>query len=350
VEIKQLKKKIEFYLESFFQEKEKEFRESEVFKEAVKKIKEITLTGGKRIRPIIFFLSFSAFSSKKKEEALKTSIFLELIHSYLLIHDDIIDNDTLRRNKPTTWYSYEQYLKKMGLKKNQEKMAKDLAIIAGDLACSWAYQILSQSKFAEELKIKGIAKLNEMLEKVIEGQFLDILLPLKKKIKKSQVLRAYLLKTASYTFQHPFQIGAILAGLSPQKAEEFSSFALPLGIAFQIQDDILGLWAKEKEIGKPLATDLREGKRTLLWYFASQKIKKRDKNFLQSLIGKKRLRKEEIEKAREIFSSSLALAKSKKLSQQLINQSEEKILSLKIKKEAKKNLIDLVNFLKKRNV
>ncbi len=189
-------------------------------------LKEYSLRPAKRLRPVLVNLGYALAGGEGKKKILVTSIFIELIHNYLLIHDDILDQDKLRRGKKTLHLLH----------------GEDMAICAGDLACALAYEILSSAKFPFDCRIRALEKLNRALYFTGYGQMLELELRRKKKsgkkISKNEVLDIYRHKTAFYTFVCPLQVGASLAGADDLFLKKIEKFALPLGIAFQIQDDI----------------------------------------------------------------------------------------------------------------
>lgn len=195
-------------------------------KEVLGWLREYSLREAKRIRAILVNYGYFLAGGKNKKAILKTSIFIELIHNYLLIHDDIVDKDELRRGKKTLHVLY----------------GPEMALVIGDMASAMGYEILSSAPFPVENKILALIKLNETLYSTGYGQLLDLSLRDKlksgKKASDSEVLAIYKKKTAFYTIAAPLQIGAILAGANNVFLEKIEEFALPLGIAFQIRDDL----------------------------------------------------------------------------------------------------------------
>ncbi len=195
-------------------------------KEALGWLKEYSLRKAKRIRPILVAYGYFLAGGKNKKAILQTSIFIELIHNYLLIHDDIIDKDTMRRGGKSLHLLY----------------GSDMATVAGDIASALGYGILTSSPFPQKNKIQALEKLNSTLYSTGYGQMLELALregiKSGKKATDAEVLEIYRQKTAFYTLVTPLQIGALLAGAPEPFLEKIEKFALPLGIAFQIRDDL----------------------------------------------------------------------------------------------------------------
>lgn len=220
-----LQKEIDKEIARFFNRRIKEASAS-FEKEVLSWLKEYSTRKAKRFRAILVNYGYFLAGGKDRKKILAASIFIELIHNYLLIHDDIIDKDELRRGKKSLHRLY-------GL---------DMAIVAGDTASALGYEILSCAPFSAENKVLALAKLNETLYSTGYGQMLELSLREKiksgKKASANEVLTIYKKKTAFYTLVAPLQIGALLAGADKAFLEKIKKFALPLGIAFQIRDDL----------------------------------------------------------------------------------------------------------------
>lgn len=208
-------------IEKFFEQKiEKTAAPFE--REVFNWLKEYSLRPAKRIRAILVNYGYFLAGGKNKQAILQASIFIELIHNYLLIHDDIIDKDEMRRGGKTLHCLYGQ----------------DMAMGAGDMASALGYEVLTSCSFPSEYKIKAINKINQTLSSTCYGQMLELKLREKKKFTEKSVLEMYKRKTAFYTLVAPLQVGALLAGADEKFLKKIEKFALPLGIGFQIRDDI----------------------------------------------------------------------------------------------------------------
>ncbi len=253
-------------------------------------VKEFTLRGrSKRIRALLVILGYAGFGGKNGREIIKAASFIELIHSYLLIHDDIIDQDDLRRGKPTM-HKYFEHSVKSKLSKDKSKLfGVSMGILAGDLCCSLGYEMLMKSKFSDKAKARAIEELDNLIFNVIQGEALDIFAQMSKQTSNKEIYNIYKYKTARYSFEQPLRIGGILAGAGENNLNKLSKFAIPLGIAFQIQDDLLGLFGEERIIGKPAGSDLREGKKTLALSLAIKRCNSKDKKIIQGILGNRNI-------------------------------------------------------------
>jgi len=298
-ELKKYQILIEREINSFFIKKEKEFSMHSIeSKKLVSDMKEFTLRPGKRIRPILVLMGFKAVKGKIDLKAVKAACALELLQSYLLIHDDVMDESPTRRGKTAFHKIYEQKMKKNKFIK-ASRFGESTAIIAGDLMHSLAVEILLECGMEKEFLFKAVKKLMEINKLTAVGQQLDLMLESKKSFTKKDVLKVQEYKTAKYTIEGPLQLGAILAGADENQLKQLSDYAVSIGIAFQIHDDILGVFGS-KETGKSSSSDLIEGKKTLLVLKALEKGNLKQKKALNAVLGNKNASETELNEARKI--------------------------------------------------
>lgn len=196
-------------------------------------------SGGKRIRPFIAYLMYKALGGKEIEKALELFISLELFHNFALIHDDIMDKDSIRHGVQTVHEYVKEKLQKEGRSGDLNHIGNSQAILLGDILLCWAFSIFDEVNLDKD-KLKS-AKIffNKMANDVVLGQIIDIDIPSRKDIPIELINKKDKLKTASYSFIRPMQIGASLIGID-EKTEKFcEDLGLNLGLAFQMQDDLL---------------------------------------------------------------------------------------------------------------
>ena len=314
---------IENELKNFFKKKLKDANFHPKVLEVLNIIEEYTLRGGKRLRPVLMITGYKLYDGKDENEIIKASCSIELIQSYLLIHDDIIDESDLRRGRPTVHKIYENLY-------GERKFGENMAIIAGDLASIYAEEILNDVNIDENLKYRALIKMASIVETTGYGQVIDVFSSRIDDFGEDELLLLHQYKTAKYTIEGPLILGAILAGGDDFKM--ISEYSIPVGIAFQLQDDILGLFGNEETIGKPVTSDLEEGKKTLLILKAMEDGRYR--NYLKNILGKKNIGIKDLEKVREIVTNTGALDYTYSLAKELIRKginalgdidSEEKI-------------------------
>ena len=317
---------------------------SDYTQEVVANIKEYTLRGGKRLRPIFLIYGYKCLTEANIDAVIEASISVELMQSYLLIHDDIMDEDELRRGKPTFHIVYEHICNTLFGGGATRKFGENIAILAGDLLEAYGIDVLTNSRFKEEYVTRALRKYAEIVKNVGYGQILDIMSEKKNAITEAEILQIHKLKTASYTIENPLQIGAILAGAVEADLEVMSNYGIPLGLAFQIQDDILGLFGTEEKIGKPVGSDIQEGKKTLLILHALSNCSEKEKGYIISALGNADVTMAEIDRIREIVRETGSLDYSKRLVAEKIEEAIHAIEGSNFRVEAKDFLVKIADF------
>ncbi len=274
-----IRKNLDLALLTFLKKRKQTYPFNSVHPILFEGIKDFCARDGKRIRPLLMYLSYRGYTNKKKIpfKKLYTSCgCLELLHDFMLIHDDIIDRADLRRGQPTL----HKILAQAFPVKDQTKLGNDLAIIAGDIV--YALAIEAFLCVDEELprKEQALRYFIQTAALTAMGEFIDIVHGFEniKNITEHDVFLNYSLKTARYTFECPLIIGAILAGAPPRDIQKLSQLGKMLGQAFQIQDDIIGIFSSQKKIGKSILSDLAEQKKTILICHAYKNLSKKDRD------------------------------------------------------------------------
>ena len=264
--------------------------------------------GGKRLRPALFFWCFHMCGGDERKGLEKCAAALEIWHNWTLVHDDIIDEDIMRRNAPTTHVALAEVARNAFEETlHAEKYGRDMAILCGDLQQGWAVDILIrggiEAKLDPELVLKMVRRLEYRANvELISGEALDVELAAKKleDISVGDVMHMIDLKTGAL-FCCACELGA-MAALGYDKGREFehiSDFATYLGRAFQLQDDMLGTFGEEKKLGKDIGSDLRERKPTVLLLKTLEMGDDISKEIIRNVIGRADLSQADIESARE---------------------------------------------------
>ena len=307
--------------------------------------KEYTLRGGKRLRPIFCIYGYKCLREGNLEAIIETSIALELMQSYLLIHDDIMDEDELRRGKETFHVLCKDLCERQFGPNKSLKFGESIAIVTGDLLEAYGEDILAKSPFKSEYIKKALAAYAEIIENVGYGQILDITTERKGSFTQDEILMIHKLKTASYTIEGPLHIGALLAGADDADLKILSDYGIPLGLAFQIQDDILGLFGSEERTGKPVGSDIREGKKTLLILHALERCSENEKEQILNAVGNEQVTAEEIETVRAIVRRTGSLDYSKQLVEKMIDKAVHAMKNSEFRIEAKEFLVNIAAFI-----
>jgi geranylgeranyl diphosphate synthase type I len=303
-----------------------------------RRIKEFITRKGKRIRPILFAIGYLGFAKKPASGLYRSALSIELLHDFMLVHDDIIDRSSTRRGKPSMHAMFNKYLTgRKGIKFSGE----DLAIVTGDVLYAMAlHTFLSVREENPKNKEAALKKLIESAFYTGCGEFIELLYGGKgiEEIKKDDIYKIYDLKTANYTFASPLTIGATLAGAKEKEIRRLFQYGIYLGRAFQIQDDILGIFSEEKEIGKSNLTDLQEAKKTLLIWYAYHNARAKDKAQIRAIMAKKKVRKTDLVRMRRIIAVSGSLDYAKKEIHALANEARALNQASSMKKSYKKSL------------
>lgn len=323
------KKLVEDDMQKLFVDEKKNFiYHDEFVDEAIEVLKDYTLRGGKRLRSTLVTMTYRGYSGDLSDtKIIRPSASFELMQSYLLTHDDIIDEALIRRGKktPHIWIS-DWYKEKMkGDGKTSSKFGVDMSIILGDLFDAYAEKCILLSDFPGDRKNEALKIYIDTIEKTGKGQVLDIWFSQRKtkEVTEKEHYEVIDRKTVEYTIKQPMLMGAALAGAPKSEMDIISKYAFPLGRAFQLQDDLLDFYASEEKLGKAVLTDLREGKRTIVVIKALEKANPAQKKRFLELLGKKDFTEKDVEDARRIVKETGSYDYSKKIINDHIEESKK---------------------------
>lgn len=325
-------------------------KRDKIIADALRYVKKLVLAGGKRLRPAFMCYGYLAAGGKERDEMLKTSASIELIHIFLLIHDDVIDKDVKRHGMDTVNVRYQKIGEKIFPGVDHNHFGNSMAVIVGDMISALGNQILYDSRFDSKRIIKALHKLQSLISMTGIGEAQDVYMEYKKKASEKEILAMYENKTAKYTIEGPLHLGAILGGANGSLLKILTNYSVPVGIAFQIQDDILGVFGNEEKLGKSVGSDISSGKQTLLVVKAREKADRNQKRILDETLGKKNLTQKEIEAFRSVIKETGALDYAKKMSMDLIIQGRKAIEKSKIKKESKEFLVGIAEYMINREI
>ena len=302
---------------------------------------EFVMRPGKRIRPMLFSISFKGYSGKGmtvNKGQVKCSLAFELLHDFLLVHDDVIDNSVLRRGKPTLHKVFNKKLKVP----SPSRIGEDLAIVAGDVLAALSVEALLSFNASQERKEKALLEFTRAMSITGIGEYVDIVnnLTRMEKVKKKDVLLTYIYKTARYTFEAPLVIGAILAGAENSEIKKLSVLGRTLGQAFQLQDDMLDVFFSTKKTGKPVLSDIAESKKTLMAWKTYEKLDSRGKKRVSDILAKGKKTQAELKEVRSLIMSSGAGKYCLELATSLFVESNSLISGLKMDKVYRRALLD----------
>jgi len=336
--LNKIKNRIDLELDKFISRLDKAYSLNKLSPLLFNNIKNFLLRDGKRARPILFVIGFMGFAKKIPRGLYTSALSLELLHDFMLVHDDIIDKSDTRRGKPSMHVLLNQSLKKF---KKTKFSGQDLAIVVGDVMYALSINAFLAIDVNFARKEKALKRFVDAAIYTGSGEFIEILYGAEKidKINKNNIYRIYDYKTAFYTFACPLSIGAILAGANNSEIDKLFEIGMYLGRAFQIKDDILGMFAEEKETGKSTTSDLQEGKRTILIWKAYNKCKYEDRLKIKEMFSQKKITKKDLTIMRDIITKSGALSYAENEIKTLTHKVQKLILSSKLNQNYKKTLL-----------
>jgi len=299
----------------------------------------------KRLRPTLTMLATALFGGAEKD-VLPIAVAIELFHTWTLVHDDIIDDDSLRRGEPTvhtlaqTWAKQEYDYTCIPA----QNYGRDIAILAGDVQQGWVVDMFLDAATNSKINTQVVIKLLRMLEstvmtQLIKGETLDFqfaTIPIQN-IKQKQIIEMMTLKTGSLLKFAAIAGAAVAVGKMPEKNDDISKlgeFAENCGIAFQLQDDILGIVGNEKILGKPIGSDIVEGKRTIIILEAWNKANSEQKKIIQNSYGNKNATEKQILQIKNLLVELNGIEATKKLAEKYLHhalKALEKLPSSKYK-------------------
>ena len=240
-------------------------------------VEEFVLRGGKRLRPAFAYWGWRAVAGTEPgPEVLKLFSALELLHACALVHDDVIDASATRRGLPTVHRIFSERHRSNNWQGSPEQFGLSSAILLGDLALVWADDIIASAAIDADAHRRVQRVWAAIRTEVLGGQYLDIVAESSGAETVASALTVNIYKTASYTISRPLQLGAAAAADCPEILEAFHELGTGLGVAFQLRDDVLGVFGDPAVTGKPSGDDLRSGKRTVLLAEAIELAEKHD--------------------------------------------------------------------------
>ncbi len=286
---------------------------------------------GKRLRPAVLLLSCGAVGGNE-EDAIPAAAAVEMFHTWTLVHDDLIDNDTKRRGGYTVHTQASLMAKQeMHYTDSQAKdYGRDIAVLAGDVQQGWAVSLLCDCSLKRRVKPEVTLTLVKILESyvintLVSGETLDIQFA-KQKIESfepDQIVDMLWRKTGAlyeYSAKAGAMIGLSTTDIGDRRVKALSNFTSKCGTAFQLQDDILGIVGNEKQLGKPIGSDIREGKRTIITYYAFKKASPQQREKLESILGNPDATREQIDEITRLLVHLGGVSETKRLAERVIQE------------------------------
>lgn len=319
------------------------------FVTAVDSLTGFVLGGGKRIRPIFAWWGWrgagGAPDGPQARAVLRAVSSLELIHACALVHDDLMDDSTTRRGTPTVHVEFAARHRAAGWLGTPERFGSATAILLGDIALAWADDMLRGAGLWPDQLHRAHLVWQAMRTELLAGQYLDVLTQACGDEAPEAALRIDRYKTAAYTVERPLHLGAAVAGASPALVAAYRRFGADIGVAFQLRDDLLGMFGDPEVTGKPAGDDLREGKRTLLLACglrtAEQEGHPAAATLLRGAIGDPHVTRSTVTAVREVLVELGAVAAIERRISELTDSALNSLQTVELAEPARTRLTDL---------
>ena len=295
-------------------------------------IRRMLAAGGKRIRPLFCYWGYRGAGGVHDERIVRAAGALELLHTFALVHDDIMDAADERRGEKTVHHLH----------------GVPVALLVGDLALVLADDVLITAGFGGAELLAGLQAYGRMRREVIAGQYLDVQADAATSVATAR--RIATLKSGRYSVQEPLVIGAALAGANDELMSALAAFGEPVGEAFQLRDDLLGSFGERSVVGKPTDSDIREGKRNILFAEAAARLDGSEREFFLSRWGGgSELSDEDVTQLRALLESSGARAEIERLVYDLTSTARNLLKNLEIGDGTRAALAELLDAAVTRN-
>lgn len=266
-------------------------------------------SGGKLVRPVMCLCGwYAAGGTWDPGPVVKAAASLELFHAFALIHDDVMDDSDARRGRPALHRLLAEFHRHRRTPEDAERRGIHAAVLLGDLALAWSDEMFHTAGLSAAQIRAARPLLDTMRSEVLLGQCLDLLATGRPAGDIEHALTISRFKTAAYTVERPLHIGAALAGAGRTILDALTAYARPVGEAFQLRDDLLGVFGDPGETGKPVDDDLREGKYTVLMALGIAQADRAQLSVLRSLVGRSDLDTEQADAIRDVLVSTGARA------------------------------------------
>jgi geranylgeranyl diphosphate synthase type I len=278
------------------------------------------IRGGKRLRPAFLYWGWRGAGGSDCEEAVTAATALELLQACALIHDDVMDGSDTRRGLPAAHRRFATLHRGNEWLGSSEAFGVGAAILLGDLCLSWADEMLMSCGLPPRSVMRAKPVYDVMRTELMAGQYLDLLEQARGGGSEARAMRVVRYKSAKYTIERPLHIGAALADAPQETFVAYSGYGLPLGEAFQLRDDVLGVFGDPSQTGKPAGDDLREGKRTVLVAAAVEAASPAQAALLRRHLGDPALDADGVALLREVITETGALGHVERLIDALTDQ------------------------------
>lgn len=293
------------------------------------------VAGGKRLRPAFCYWGWRGASGDPDDPRIvSAAAALELLQAAAIIHDDVMDASDTRRGRPSVHRQFAALHTARGWVGPAERFGLGGALLLGDLCLCWSDEMLRGCGLPPDRLLAGFAYFDTMRTEVMAGQYLDLVGQASNTTSLGRAMRVVRFKSAKYTVERPLHLGGVLAGASPELLEAYSAYGIPLGEAFQLRDDILGVFGDPALTGKPAGDDLREGKQTVLVAKTLEAATDHEREWFRARFGRRDLDDNGIAELRELIVSTGALAAVERMIDDLTDAAAEALVKAPLADDA----------------
>jgi geranylgeranyl diphosphate synthase type I len=349
---------VEGILTDYLAQRQAEMTEpAPTFATAIDSLATFVLSGGKRLRPTFAWWAWRGAGGEpdgaRADAVLRAVSALELLQACALVHDDLMDASAVRRGSPTVHVAFAGTHRTANWLGESDRFGMAAAILLGDLALAWADDMVAGSGLPAAMLSAAQQPWRAMRSEMLAGQYLDVLAQANGDESPASALRIARMKTAAYTVERPLHLGAALAGAGEHTVRALRGFGADIGVAFQLRDDLLGVFGDTELTGKPAGDDLREGKRTLLVALGLQRAEQAgrhaDAEFVRGAIGRADLDAATIGRVREVLVGVGAVAAVEQRIADLTSSAMDALAAAGMAEPAMSRLTDLAIAATKRN-
>ncbi|MEV6013579.1 polyprenyl synthetase family protein [Streptomyces sp. NPDC051976] len=314
VDLPATRRAVETCIEDFLEGKQHAAAQHRMPAEVVQILRNFVSAGGKRLRPLLCICGWYAGGGVGDMTAVvQTAASLEMFHAFALIHDDLMDHSDTRRGNPTVHRSLAAHHSALRGQEVASRLGASGAILVGDLALAWSDELLQTAGLAPDRLAAVLPVIHSMRTEVMYGQYLDLCAAGDPTADLDAALTVARYKTAKYTCERPLHVGASLAGADPAVLKACTEYAIPLGEAFQLRDDLLGVYGAPEQTGKPVLDDLRDSKHTVLLAIALERADAAQHKVLRTLLGDPSLDNHDAIRIRDILTATGARAEVERM-------------------------------------
>jgi geranylgeranyl diphosphate synthase, type I len=296
---------------------------------------------GKRLRPAFCYWAWRGAGGPDGEEIVRAAASFELLHACAIVHDDVMDGSDTRRGSPAAHRRFAALHRGQSWQGDADTFGVGAAILLGDICLAWADEMLTGCGLPTDALMRARSAYDVMRTELMGGQYLDLLEQAQGGASTERAMRVLRFKSAKYTVERPLHVGALLADAGEGMLAAYSAYGVPLGEAFQLRDDVLGVFGDPQQTGKPAGDDLREGKRTMLVTTALERATSEQADVVRRHLGDPLLDDEGVATLRALIEETGALAETERLIESLTERALAGLAAAELEPDARAVLRDL---------